>query len=315
MRTIARLPLTISILVVAIVAACAPGASPPPGATPGPTIVPGPTGGGTFDAGELRLLLTDRLGPLWYCGDDYPVAQGTEQERAIARYPDMVAETETFQAVMARLGIDPSAVHSDAEKLAIYRLWRPATAITLAPIGEGRFRFDYLAQPVGGAAEGTRTAGIIDAAGSIAIEQQAAAGEPMCPICLTRGTLIDTPAGAIAVEDLRLGDPIWTLDARGRRVAGTVIALGSTAAPPNHRVIRLVLADGRSVTASPGHPLADSRTLESLAIGDIVDGSAIVALEALPYAGGQTFDIVASGETGAYLSSGIALGSTLRPAR
>lgn len=265
-------------------------------------------------AGELRLLLMDRLGALWYCGDDYPIAQGTEQERAIARYADMVAEGETFRAVAARLGIDPDAAHSDADKLAIYRLWRPATAFSLETIGEGRYRFDYLAQPVGGAAEGTRTAGVIDATGSITIEQQAVAGEPICPICLARGTIIDTPVGPVAIEDLRLGDPIWTLDAEGRRVAGTVIALGSTAAPPNHRVIRLVLADGRTVTASPGHPLADGRTLGALAVGDIVDGVAIVGLESVAYAGGQTFDVVVSGATSAYFSNGIALGSTLDPA-
>ena len=54
-----------------------------------------------------------------------------------------------------------------------------------------------------------------------------------------RARCIDTPTGPVAVEDLRLGDPIWTLDADGRRVAGTVIALGSTTAPADHHVIRL----------------------------------------------------------------------------
>lgn len=296
-------------------AACAPGASTPPGGTPGPTILPAPTGGGTLDAGELRLLLIERLGPLWYCDrDEYPVSQGSEHERAIERFPEMQAEGEIFRAIAEDLGIDVAAALTDAQKLAIYRVWKVALAVQLEPIGDGRYRFDYLAQPVGGAADGTRTAGVIDATGEITIEQQAAAGEPMCPICLARGTLIDTPAGAIAVEDLRLGDPIWTLDADGHRVTGTVIALGSTAAPPNHRVLRLLLADGRSVTASPGHPLADGRTLGALELGDIVDGSAIMALESVAYSGGETFDVVASGATGAYFSSGIALGSTLGPA-
>ena len=316
MHRIFRLRLAPAILVLALAAACTPGASSPPGVTPGPTILPAPTGSGTFNAGELRLLLIERLGPLWYCDpDEYPVSQGTEQERAIERFAEMQAEAEIFGAIAADLGIDIGAALTDAQKLAIYRVWKVALAVQMEPIGEVRYRFDYLAQPVGGAAEGTRTAGIIDSTGEIAIEQQAAAGEPMCPICLAHGTMIDTPAGAVAVEDLRLGDPIWTLAADGQRIAGTVIALGSTAAPANHRVIRLVLADGRSVTASPGHPLADGRTLGALQVGDLVDGSAILSLESVAYAGGETFDVVASGATGAYFSNGIALGSTLRPAK
>jgi hypothetical protein len=68
------------------------------------------------------------------------------------------------------------------------------------------------------------------------------------------------------------------------------------------------------VTASPGHPLADGRTLAELTVGDIVDGTAIVGLESVAYAGGETFDVVASGATGTYFSNGIALGSTLDPA-
>jgi hypothetical protein len=156
--------------------------------------------------------------------------------------------------------------------------------------------------------------GIVSPDGSMVIEQQAAAGEPMCPICLARGTLIDTPTGRIAVQDLRLGDPIWTLDAGGRRVAGTVIALGSMAAPANHHVIRLTLADGRSVTASPGHPLADGRTFGALKLGDDVDGSPITGLVSVPYSGRETFDLVASGSTGIYFSDGVPLRSTLVPA-
>src|SRR4029079_8701472 len=134
-------------------------------------------------------------------------------------------------------------------------------------------RFDYIAQPVGGASEGTRTAGLIDEHGAITIEQQAPSGQPPCPICLARGTRIDTPNGAVAVERLRIGDPVWTVDAAGRRVAGIVIALGSTTAPPNHHVVALRLADGRELTASPGHPLPDGRLLGDLRVGGIVHGS------------------------------------------
>jgi len=300
----------LALVLASLLAACGGSA----GTSPSPTIIPAPSPGATLTTGELRLFLIEDLGPRWYCDpDEYPIAHGTEQERAIERYAEMVAEGDIFKAVAAKLGIDPAAAHTDAQKLALYHLWKVALSIPLDSIGNDRYRFDYLSQPANGAAEGIRTAGIIDTAGTITVEQQAPAGEPMCPICLARGTRIDTPTGQIAIEDLRLGDPIWTLDAAGHRVAGTVIALGSTSAPPNHRVIHLVLADGRSVTASPGHPLADGRTLGSLGVGDDVDGSRVVEASSLPYGGGETFDLVASGATGGYYADGIALGSTLLP--
>jgi Hint domain len=300
-----RLSLFAAIALVA--AACSPGGGP----TPGPTIIPGPTGGATLGPAELRLLLIDRLGPLWYCDrDEYPVGRD-EQQAALDTWPEMQAENELFREIAERLAIDVDADVSDADKLAIYRGWKVGLAVQLESIRDDTYRFDYLAQPVGGAAEGTRTAGTIRSSGEITIEQQAPAGEPMCPICLSRGTLIDTPAGPVPVERLRLGDPIWTLTADGRRVAGVVIALGSTTAPPDHEVVRLVLEDGRTVTASPGHPLADGRLIGDVQVGDLVDGSRVVRADRLAYESNATYDLLASGETGTYFAGGIALDSTL----
>jgi hypothetical protein len=299
--------LGVAIATVFLLVACS------PGATPGPTILPGPSGGGTLSPAELRLHLVDELGPRWYCDpDEYPVAHGTEQERAIEQWPEVEAENELMRSIAARLGIDVDAPVNDAAKLAIYRQWKVAVSIPLDVIGDGKYRFDYTARPAGSATEGTRTAGTIDASGAITIEQQAAAGEPNCPICLSVGTMIDTPAGPMPVERLRLGDPVWTLDAAGRRIAGTVIAVGSTPAPVDHHVVRLRLADGRMVTASPGHPLLDGRPLGDIRTGDVIDGSRVMAADLIPYAGADTFDLVASGATGAYFAGGIPLGSTLR---
>jgi hypothetical protein len=298
-----------TLLVVLLVGACgAGGPSPTPGGTPGPTP-------GAFTAGELRLVLIGALGPRWYCDqDEYPVGRD-ERQSAIENWPQVVAEGEIFRAVAERLGLDPDAAFDDDEKLAVWRLWKVAASIPFeaVPSGDG-YRFDYLARPVGAATDGVQTIGIIDATGAITVESRTAAGEPMCPICLVRGTTIDTPDGSVAVERLTVGDPIWTLDADGRRVLGTVVAIGSTGTPASHRVVRLALADGRSMTASPGHPLADGRALGSLAVGDRVDGSAVVSLTWLPYDGGRTFDLVVSGATGVYLVDGIPTASTIRPA-
>ena len=295
--------------VVLLVGACSAGS----GGTPGPTILPGPSGGGTLSTAELRLLLIDSLGPRWYCDpDEYPVAHGSEQERAIERWPELQAENDLMRAIAARLGIDVDKPVTDAEKLAIYRQWKVAASIPLDPFDATSWHFEYTAQPVGGATDGTRTAGRIDDHGTITIEERAPAGQPPCPICLSVGTRIDTPDGPIPVERLRLGDSIWTLDAAGRRIAGTVIALGSTPAPAGHHVVRLRLADGRSVLASPGHPLPEGRLLGDIGVGDSVDGSRVVAADLIPYSGDDTYDLVASGPTGAYVAGGIPLGSTLR---
>jgi hypothetical protein len=313
-------------LMVLALAGCTgmgPGASGSPGpqpstCTPAATAAPsrpptGGCGGEPYTAAELRLVLIDDLGPLWYCDrDEYPVGRD-ELEGMRASWPDLVKDVDLAAAIRDRLGLPAfdDVGWTDDDRLSVYRLWKMATAIQLEDLGNGRFRFDYLAQPPAGGAEGTRTAGLIDTQGAMTIEQRAPAGEPMCPICLSIGTLIDGPDGAIPADRLRIGDPVWTLDVDGRRIPGVVIALGSTPAPPDHRVVRVTLADGRSVTASPGHPLADGRTVADLAIGDVIDRSAVVSLDPRSYEGSATFDLVVSGPTGTYLAGGIPLGSTL----
>ena len=64
-------PMNLRISLVAMVMLAAVACSPSGSQTPGPSIIPAPSGGGTFGPAELRLLLTDRLGPLWYCASLY----------------------------------------------------------------------------------------------------------------------------------------------------------------------------------------------------------------------------------------------------
>src|SRR5438094_6318777 len=191
-----------------------------------------------------------------------------------------------MRAIATRLAINVDAPVSDADKLAIYRQWKVAVSIPLDVGDATHYRFDYLAQPVAPATQGVRTAGTIDDHGTITVEQRALEGEPNCPICLARGILIDIPNGQIPVDRLHLGDPVWTIDSHGRRIAGTVIALGSTPAPVGHHVVRLRLGDGRTVVASPGHPLLDGRSIGDLRVGDELDGSRVVAADLIPYTGG-----------------------------
>ncbi|MEO8469730.1 MAG: Hint domain-containing protein [Chloroflexota bacterium] len=300
--------LLIGAALTVILAACGSSGTPSPSPSPMPT--PGPARSVT----ELKLAIISTYGPLWYCDRDfYPIQRQDEIQSAKERWAEVTADGAAFKAIADAVGIDPAGPFTDDQRLTLYRSWKVVQAIVLDSIGNDTYRFDYLAQPKSGGAEGTRTGGRIGADGSISVEQQVAATEPICPICLARGALIEAPDGGVAVEDLRIGDPIWTLDASGRRIEGTVIAIGSTIAPLNHRVVHLILADGRTVTASPGHPLADGRQLGDLRVGDMVGGSIVASAAFVAYEGGRTFDLVVSGPTGTYLVDGIPLGSTLRP--
>ena len=133
-----------------------------------------------------------------------------------------------------------------------------------------------------------------------------------CPICLAKNTLIDTPLGAIPVEDLEKGAPIWTVNTLGKRVQGVVIETSKTSVPLTHTMVRLVLADGRTLLASPGHPTARGRTVGDIRAGDVYDDIRVISSDRVLYDDEYTYDILSSGETGFYFANGILLGSTLR---
>lgn len=132
-----------------------------------------------------------------------------------------------------------------------------------------------------------------------------------CPICLAEGTLIDTPYGNIAVENLKIGAEIWTMNNSDERIAVKIIKTSRTLVPPAHRVIHLVLDDGRELFVSPGHPTADGRTAGELSAGDILNSARVLSAESILYGKSFTYDILPGGETGTYWANGILMGSTL----
>ena len=288
------------------------GSTPVPAATPArppaPTTVP-------LSMAALRYRLVNQLGrPLFCDPDQYPVARGDEGALAQQHYPAIRADTPTYLAITAQLELNPSATPSADQVLAIYREWKMLNALVLQALSGGD-RFDYVAASTDAATPGWHVTGAIDQAGRITLATRTASAPPPCPICLARGTRIDTPEGPVAVELLRVGMPVWTADANGQRILGRVELVGSTPVPASHLVVHLVLADGRNVDVSPGHPLPDGRPVGSLRPGDPLDGSVVVSADLLPYTGGATFDLLPSGPTGEYWANGILLASTLAPRR
>lgn len=293
-------------------------------ASPGATIivVPGPTPGHASPStapptvaplrlAGLRYALVDALGRPIFCDPDfYPVARADEAELAELRYPAIRADAVTYQAITAHLGIGAVAKPTAVQILAIYREWKMLRSLVLEPADTG-YRFDYVAAAAPGPNQGWHVSGTIGATGTISLERRDPSGPPPCPICLARGTAIATPNGPVAVENLRAGMIVWTADEAGARVAARVLLVGSTPVPPTHLVVHLVLADGRVIDASPGHPLPDGRTLADLRSGDLVDGALVVTAELVPYAGGATYDLLPDGPTGTYWANGILLASTL----
>lgn len=124
--------------------------------------------------------------------------------------------------------------------------------------------------------------------------------------------MIDTPDGALAVQDLKVGDAVWTADATGARILGSIVRTSRVPVALGHPLVHVVLSDGRDLRASPGHPTADGRTFGQLVLGDELNGSQIVQLEVLGSDEPYTYDLLPSGSTGQYWANGVLVGSTLK---
>jgi hypothetical protein len=318
----APLALAFAVL-VAVIAGCSAAGPGGPSTSPAPTGAessggPSPSssanGGALNDAGAKEALLA-RFGPLVYCDPDfYPVVRQDEAAASVEHLAEMQADTAAWAVIAGHLGFDPATPPKGDGLLAAYREWKMLRALMLTPTSDGwsfDARFGGPAPDSSAAPPVTHVLGSIATDGTITITSQEPSGPPPCPICLARGTVIATPGGGVAVEDIRPGDPVWTLDRSGHRIPAVVDRIGSMPVPAGHEVVHLVLADGRGVLVSPGHPLPDGRPVGNLKAGDPYDGSVVASAERVAYDGGRTFDLLPSGGTGIYWANGIELGSTL----
>src|SRR2546422_10334673 len=259
----------------------------------------------------LELAVLDAVGGhLPYCDPDvYPVGHGTPLQNARARFPTIKADRAAFQAILSHEHLSADQHFTSRQVIAINEDYKQMRAIGLTPSGGG-YRFNVLTPTPGSDTGITRLSGTVSASGSVSIEDRAVGRQPNCPICLAAGVGIDTPTGEVPVQDIHTGMRVWTTDGRGHRIIGVVLATGHMQAPLGHEVVRLALADGRSVLVSPRHPTADGRTVGELEPGASYDGSTVTSTALVAY-GGQTWDLLPSGPTGTYFANGVLLGSTL----
>ena len=292
----------LSLCLAVVVAACGTNVA----ASPTPALAP-------LAQAELKYRVMDAGGRIEFCDPDfYPIARADEESLAKAKIGQIQADAETYAAITKRVG---------ADTLAVYREWKALNALVFALVASSPsvaavtgYQFNYRAsadprsaQPKQG---GTQIEGSVDLYGKVDISKRTPLGPMNCPICLALGTRIATPTGEVAVEDLRVGDEVWTI-ADGVRVAAPLIAIGRTPVPATHEVVRVLLDDGRTVLVSPGHPTADGRRVGDLGAGDALDNATVVSAARVRYADGFTFDVLPAGASGAYWANGVLLGSTL----
>jgi hypothetical protein len=299
--------LALALLVLAC-AACGATTPAPVAGSPSPTASPSAS---QLSSSELKFKVMDAVGKPAYCDPDfYPIArEEEEQTNAIAQYPAIKADTETYAAIVAHENL-PSGDLTDAQKLTLYRAWKLLRALALTSSGSD-YSFRYRVQVAGGGTAYQMVAGTVRVDGLVSVSSRTPTGPPMCPICLAATTMIATPQGDVRVTDIRPGMVVWTEDATGNRVAAPVVEIGSMAVPAGHLMVQLRLAGGRELLVSPGHPTADGRKAGELRTGDQLDGSTITLWELVPYSGDRTYDILPAGPTGRYWANGILMSSTL----
>jgi hypothetical protein len=283
------------------------------GSTPPPTLAPSaptpiPTIPGGLSPTELKYHLLAQFPDFFFCDPDlYPVARADELDRARQIFPEIQANTGEFNAILAHNNLPGSTTFTDDQKLLIYRQYKELAAIQLKLTG-ANYEFQLQLKNVDGSGE--LVEGVIDSQGNITVQQRTPS-IATCPVCLAIGTHIDTPGGAVFVQDLRVGMLVWTLDKAGVRVAQPLLRVSRTLVPSNHQVVHLVLDDGRRLWVSPGHPTSDDRHVGQMQVGDALDGAKVLSAKLVPYAAPATYDLLPAGDSGFYWANGILLASTL----
>lgn len=94
--------------------------------------------------------------------------------------------------------------------------------------------------------------------------------------CFAGGTRIDTPFGDVPIEDLRVGDTVWSFDAARRtRTPGTVIR---RAVHHGAAVRPLTLSSGRTIRVTDEHPIFVPAEGRYIPASDLDPGVALLTL-------------------------------------
>lgn len=267
-----------------------------------------PTTPAVYSMPELKYRLIANFPDLFFVDPDYwPIQrEGQERKNAVEQFAAIRADGSEFRAILDYLSLQDKQEYTDEEKLLVYRQHKRLNLGVQMTASDNGYQFTLRVKE----GQGERIEGTITLSGTIKVLKR----EPsinVYPICLTQGTLIDTPDGPVPVEQLRNGMTVWTFDRAGRQTPAIVVRTSSTPVPPSFQVVRIRLSDGRTVSASPGHPTAEGRLLGDYVAGDRLDGAFVEVVELMNYDGGATCDLLPWGTTGVYRANGVLLKSTL----
>lgn len=273
----------------------------PTGGTP--TVAPS-----TLSIIELKYKLLERFPTFFFCDPDfYPVAREVSDQAIAKRVAELRQNRAEYDAILNHLGLQGVTNPSPAQNRLIDADAKRLKAIVLQPTAQG---YNFQLQTSTDNRSGFLISGTISTEGEITVAQQ----QPiitMCPICLSGSVRIDTPNGAIAVQELRQGMRVWTANSTGQREVAVILQTVRRVVPNGVLLIHLVLADGRELFVSAGHPMFNGQPIGELQIGDILDGARVVSTELRPLEDNATYDILPSGTTKAYWANGVLLKSTL----
>jgi hypothetical protein len=254
---------------------------------------------------EAKYRLLQEFGTLFFCDpDEYPVARLITDQELDRRVSEIEKNAELSQTIAKHLGFIVAA--SKDQKQAFYAEYKKLNAIQLEVSGD---KYKFALRVAQNKANAQAIEGTIDQNSRIVVTKRENT-IATCPICLARDTLIDTPQGARAIQDLKTGDPIWTRDSTGLRREAVVTHTVSRPVSVGATILHLTLADRRTLSVSAAHPMINGQAIGSLFVGDLLDGSQLLHLENIATA--YTYDILPSGDTGAYWANGILLRSTIR---
>ena len=251
---------------------------------------------------ELRLQVLDALdGKILFCGP--PVESIGAPIVPMTEFRWIRAQRPVFLAILRHEGLQPGSL-SSPEITRVVEVYKQTRAITLRHEAGG---YSFEAYTPGGAFDHL-VSGTVDASGDVTVGARTN-GKQNCPICLAWGTRIATPNGPVLVTRIRVGMMVWSVDTSGHRIEATVLETRRRRAMGE--LLRIGLADGRTVLVSPAHPMAHGAAVALLAVGDRLSGSRIETISRVDY-DGFTYDLLPSGPTGDYFADGILLGTTLR---
>jgi hypothetical protein len=213
-------------------------------------------------------------------------------------------DAETFGAIVQRLGLGTTRDFSSEQKIAVYSEYMKLVCGMTFEHQEKDYRFEL------SSVKGFRFKGQIRRTGEIIVTEKKPTLNA-CPVCLAEDTRVDTPHGPKFIKDLTVGMMVWSLDAKGNKIAVPIISVSSAIVLPTQQIVHLVLRDGRELLASPRHPTADNRNIGELMTGSTYDGSVVDNSELIAYSGRKTYDLLPGGPTGFYWANGVLVGSTL----